>query len=271
VLILFIQVHAHIKFEGEQFLSCVKTDEIFSVEEDCKTTNKKTECKSLIANLQTQEEEFNFADEDKTLVVYSNKGKIYKTNCEIILNIIIQEFDFSSKMCSRDLDLVYPSFSSDIMTYYKGAMNRFGIITPSNKVVECTGQKAYFNTMNNVYRFRKINNSITLDTNFLGLGKSCTFDLDHFRTSDIYQICLEIMSIFLFLANAFGINLRFIAKLKPNKINDNTIEDAYNVKVPMPDMCIENDFSNIMSDYNHQIKILLNEQYTKIENILKND
>ncbi len=132
-------VQGHLKIDGKKFLSCIRTNTIMTIEEVCKT-HSKDKCQNLLDHLNTLQEEYSFTDKDKTSVIFSDGGKLFKTNCDLIQNIIIQEYDFSTKRCSRDLEIVYPSYSGDILTYYKGALNKDGIITPSNKEVECDGR-----------------------------------------------------------------------------------------------------------------------------------
>jgi hypothetical protein len=252
-------VHGYIKLQGEHFPSCLKTDKIYLVEENCKDINVE-DCnaiKTKFDEYRTLEDEYIFADSQKSSVVYSSGGELFKANCDLSDHIIIQEFDFSTKQCTRDIDLVYNTVTESINTYSKGAMNKFGIIHPGNKLVDCDGKPNFFSTINNTFHFVKTNNSVKLDSKqFIEKNSTCKFDYDSFRKSDFYQIFLECMSILIFLANLFRYKLQNLGNKIKKKFKGNDqeqkIEDSFKVSVAptntIDSFTINSDFDNALVD-----------------------
>ena len=216
-----LDAKANIKLEGETFPACESTTKLFDLKQYCGDNNCN---KTAIEMLTSNEDEYNFLDNNKTYVVYSSEGKLYETKCHESSNLILQEFDMLSKICLRYIKLVYIPIDDDDNKendFYKpGSMNEHGIIRPDNKEKKCDGQKQYFHSKNYLYSFLKVDNNVSLSyvtlssTNKTNLNEreesrlNGTFydikmNLDTIKESDWYQFFMGGLNILLVLLSIF--------------------------------------------------------------------
>lgn len=128
---------------------CKSTKKSINLEHECSVHNdiiEKLQCVSTynaFEDIRDEEDEFHRVKLlKKTIVVYSNDGKIYQTKCEKVENVELP--NQVVKTCTRDLPISYTINGIKSLGY----INKIGIIREDSISQECRNEIEVFNIEN---------------------------------------------------------------------------------------------------------------------------